>query len=223
MSSPIYFSLISLSAVLGLIYFFRHQTHFQKTEVLLLICLFLVFIFEALNHFLVTQTGNKNILYTLSWFYFVPALLIYYFSQQVKQQQVRFIFHGLMVVFFIISVFRTDWQQPFRNYSQYLYFLPIWTMVLLLGAKTLHEILTSKAYADQNILSVPRFWVSIGVVIFFLGSIFMMGILSLFPEAEVSLVNATLNFSHFLGAFMFLIFGFSFFAPILFKKSYKFS
>jgi hypothetical protein len=223
MSSPIYFSLISLSAVLGLIYFFRHQTHFQKTEVLLLICLFLVFIFEALNHFLVTQTGNKNILYTLSWFYFVPALLIYYFSQQVKQQKSRFIILGLMVFLLLISVFNMDWQLPFRNYSHYLYFLPIWTLALLLGTKTLHMILTSKAYAAQNILSVSQFWVSIGVVIFFLGSIFMMGLLYLFPEAEISLINATLNFSHFLGGVMFLIFGFSFFAPILFEKSYKFS
>ncbi|MBT0809836.1 hypothetical protein KIH41_00920 [Litoribacter ruber] len=223
MSSPIYLLLICLSALVALGYLIQKQSSFQKSEVLLLICLILVFIFETLNQFLITKAINKNIMYTLSWFYVVPAILTYYFSQQLPILRNRVLVIGIMILMLLIPSMCIDWQTDVNHHMHYINYLPLWTLVLILAGKSLYKNLTSQEFADQNLLSISNFWVSIGVIIFYLESIFMLGILYMYPQAEISLIQTTLSFSHSLGGLMLLIIGMSLFAPTLFAKTYKFS
>ncbi|WP_143962716.1 hypothetical protein [Litoribacter populi] len=162
-------------------------------------------------------------MYTLSWFYVVPAILTYYFSQQLPVFRNRVLVIGIMILMLLIPSLRIDWQTDVKDHMHYINYLPLWTLVLILAGKSLYKNLTSQEFADQNLLSISNFWVCIGVLIFYLESTFMLGILYMYPQAEISLIQTALNFSHSLGGLMLLIIGISLFAPTLFAKTYKFS
>jgi len=223
MTFNFYLLLIALSVFGGMLFFFRKKSPVKKTEILMLSCLVLIFIFELIGKYLITLPLNQQLLNNLGWNYVVPTLLTAYFYCLTQDSKGRKNIFGGYLALLTFTLLNSLWLQPMQMGFQYFSFLASWTFVLLLAAKQLLDIINLKVFSDKNLLSIPHFWVIISILFFFIESNLVNAVIYFHPSTERQLLQAYLNLNYFLAGIMFLFFGFSFYAPVFFSKKLELS
>lgn len=217
------FNVYLFSILLGTItcagvFFFTELRTRSGSHKLLFGLLLTVLMFEYVANYLVEKHHLPNlVVYNVFFVYLETILIVLYFYRLMTKKGKRLIRIGLtafILIGLINSLFVQDIMEKFQNLS----FAVAVLLILSCCIWFFFDIFRLKRYQNVNILSVPEFWITTSILFFYsTGFVYFMPI-RYFDTMELQLLELLGNVNRFLAGLMYLIFGFAYYAPLIFKK-----
>ncbi|MCR9016900.1 hypothetical protein [Aquiflexum gelatinilyticum] len=217
MSGTIYLLVIGLSVLLSLINFGLKKNK-TRGQGIILGLLILVLVFESIGSYTADLNINNSLLYNICWVYVESLLLVMYFYKfEISKTAKRYIITTsfLLLLWGIAnSVFFQSISIVFQFYS----FFPISLFILTLCVRFLYNMLNLRIFKDWNLITLPHFWICTGILFFYVEAIFVFGLYQFSPQFVIENVAVIFGFNRLMAGTMYLIFGFSFLIPKVFKS-----
>lgn len=224
MQLSFYFIALLLGILLSGIYLIigSGQKEYKRINPLVLLILITGLLSEAIwNHTL--ASGRENcLLYNILYIYLRPAVMLLLYSQLPYschlQKKVLPTMGVFLLLGLIISVF---FQSIFTDIQSYTYLLGH-GLVLFYSLIFFKDILRQSQFKDTNLLSLPYFWMAT-LVLFSFGESYIFFILTYyFPNLGTYGMGHVSQWVQFFGGLMYLSFGLSFYAPLIFNRRYSY-
>jgi hypothetical protein len=219
MSGTIYLLVIGLSVLLSLINFGLKKKG-TKGQGIILGLLILVLVFESIGSYTADLNINNSLLYNICWVYIESLLLVVYFYkfEISKTAKKNIILTSFLLLLWGIanSVFFQSISKVFQFYS----FFPISLFILTLCVRFLYNMLNLRIFKDWNLITLPHFWICTGILFFYVEAIFVFGLYQFYPQFVIENVSVIFGFNTLMAGTMYLIFGFSFLIPKIFKSDF---
>ncbi|WP_245949520.1 hypothetical protein [Echinicola strongylocentroti] len=185
---------------------------------MLFVLLLTVLVFEYVANYLVESHHLTNlVVYNVFFVYVETIFIVLYFYRLMTQKGKRLIKIGL-IGFLVIGGVNSLYFQSITEKFQNISFGVAVLLILSCCIWFFFDIFRLKRYQDINILSVPEFWITTSILFFYSsGFVYFMPI-RYFDTMEMQLLELLGNINRFLAGLMYLIFGFAFYAPLIFKN-----
>jgi hypothetical protein len=221
MSGIAYLFVIGLSLVLILINVFNKKLIPEKGQGIVLAILFFVLIFESIGEYTAEKGINNTLLYNICWVYLESLLLIMYFYQleysKTYKKKILIISAVLLGWGIVNSIFFQAISSVFQFYS----FLPNGIFIVALSIRLLSNMLNLRIFKEWNLISIPHFWISTGVLFFYTEALFVFGMYQFYPQFVIDNVSVIFGFNRMMAAMMYFVFGISFLLSSMIKKNYN--
>jgi hypothetical protein len=220
MSLSVYLFSILGGLVGALIYAFKVNKNKSKTQLLILGLIAFVACFELYAIYLVNNGRHNRFVYNICFIYLETFLILGYLSSIIESKKIRKIILYFSLTFLIWgvinSVFIQDIWLTWHNYSFLLASLSILTFSLAF----LYGITKNNEYLDRPLLSIPHFW-NASILLVFYSSAFLYFISADFlTELDPKLVAILGSFNRTVAGIMYIVLGFSYYAPLLQSREY---
>ena len=214
-----YISCIIVGLLLSLFFFFfkrKYQLQ-EKSHDFIFFIISYVLSFE-LYALILVESGEKNVLVYNIFFVFGETILILIYlgslieAKRIKRNVVYFI------VFFIVwAVINTIFiQPPTQVFQQYTHLLGSLGVVLFC-CYLMYSLFMSDKVDNVSLLSVPHFWNIAAILFFYSGSFIYFGSLNVTWGLDYYYIIVLASLNRFFAATLYLIFGFSFYSPLIFS------
>lgn len=187
----------------------------SKTQLLILGLILFVALFESYAIYLV-ETGKPNVfVYNICFFYLETFLLLGYLYAIHPSKKIRLSILYFSVFYFIWgiinSLFIQDIWLTLHNYS----FLMASLSILIFCLAFIFGITKNNTYVERPLWSIPHFW-NTSVLLIFYSSVFLYFLSANFlTKADPTLLAVIGSFNRFVAGMMYIVLGFSYFAPLL--------
>jgi hypothetical protein len=218
MLGSIYHSVIALSLFISFISVFATKKEGRSIHVLILVILGWVLAFESYGLITSRQGINNSLLYNLSWVNVESLLLISYFYILEKSQRFKKRIIQTSLIIIAWGVVNSVFIQPIAFSLQYFSLFPFAAFIIFLAIRLLKNLLNLQLFPDQNLMSIPHFWISSTVLFFYLEALLLFGTYQFNPEIVVENVIVLFTFNKFMAGLMYIFFGIAFIFPHLSKK-----
>ncbi|QDH78338.1 hypothetical protein FKX85_04500 [Echinicola soli] len=200
------------------VFFLRDLQSKSTSYKLLFVLLLTVLVFEYVANYLVENHNLPNlVVYNVFFVYLETILLVLYFYRLMTKKGKQLIRVGL-IGFLMIGVINSLYFQSITEKFQNISFAVAVLLILSCCIWFFFDIFRLKRYQNVNILSVPEFWITTSILFFYSsGFVYFMPI-RYFDTMEMQLLELLSNVNRFLAGLMYLIFGFAFYAPLVFKN-----
>lgn len=222
MSLSIYLISILLGLAGGLFYALKYNKNQEKSTTQLLILGLIVFVacFELYAIYLFENGRHNVIVYNICFYYLETFFLMGYLYAINLSKKVRQAILFFSIIYLIWGITNTIFIQDIRitlhNYSLLIASLGILTFCLLF----IFEIAKSNKYFERPLWSIPHFWnTSILLIFYSTGFLFFLS-LNFLNELDPKLINILGSLNRFVAGTMYLVLGFSFYAPLLQQTAY---
>jgi hypothetical protein len=220
MSIGIYLFVIGLSLVLTFISLrFKEDGKVQGKKIILGILL-LVLVFESFGEYTAQKGINNSLLYNICWIYIESLLLILYFLQFEKSKTVKKIILIISSFLLVWGIVNSVFFQPISTVFQFYSFLPNGIFILVLCVWFLYNLLNLRIFKDWNLIALPHFWISTAILFFYIEAVLVFGLYQFSPQFVIDNVSVIFGFNRMMAGMMYLIFGVSFYLPLLFKRNF---
>ncbi|MBD3626851.1 hypothetical protein [Cyclobacterium sp.] len=198
------------------------QKEYKRINPLVLLILITGLLSEAIWNYTLA-TGKYNFLiYNILYVYLRPAVMLLLYSQLPYschlQKKVLPTIAGFLLLGLVISRF---FQSIFTDIQSYTYLIGH-GLVLFYSLIFFKDILVQSKFKDTNLLSLPYFWMAT-LVLFSFGESYIFFILTYyFPNLGTYGMGHVFQWVQFFGGMMYLSFGLSFYAPLIFNRRYSY-
>jgi hypothetical protein len=217
MSLSLYLVSIFLGLAGGSYYAIKNFKTGQRSSIQLLLLGIIGFVacFELYAIYLFKQGEHNVVVYNICFFYVETFLLLgYLYAINISKKTRLFIVYfcyAYLAWGIINTLFIQDIQIVPHNYSFLIASLGIVSFCLLF----IFQIAKNNQFLDKPLWSLPHFW-NTSIVLIFYSSAFLYFIsLNVLIEFDLALVNVLGYLNRFVAATMYIVLGFSFYAPML--------
>jgi len=214
-----YISCIVVGLLLSLFFYFfkkRHNLH-EKSHDFILFIISYVLSFE-LYAFILVEQGEKNVLIYNIFFVFGETILILIYlgslieAKRIKRNVIYF------VLFFVAwAIVNTLFiQSPSLIFQQYTHLLGSLGVVIF-SCYLMYTLFMADKAGDIPLLSVPHFWNIAAILFFYSGSFIYFGSLNVTWGLDDYYLTILASLNRFFAASLYLIFGFSYYSPLIFS------
>jgi hypothetical protein len=221
MAGTVYLFVIGLSVIFSLLYIRWKKDSQVGGHGIILAILILVLIFESIGKFTAGKQINNSVLYNVCWVYLESFLLIFYFYQFEKRKTTKKIILRFSIILLLWGIVNSVFFQSISSGFQYYSFLPNSLFILVLCLRFLSQILNIKIFKDWNLIALPHFWISTAILFFYTEAIIVFGMYQFSPQFVTDNVSLIFGFNRLMAGMMYLIFGFAFFLPGIFKRNFN--
>lgn len=221
MSGSVYLFVIGLSMVLSLYNFRLKKNNRIQGHGIIFGILVLVLAFESIGSYTASLKINNSLLYNICWVYIESLLLVLYFYKFEKSTSAK---KNILLVSFLLLLWgmvNSVFFQPISTVFQFYSFLPNSLFILVLCVRFLSNMLNLRIFKDWNLIALPHFWISTGILFFYVEAVFVFGLYQVSPQFVVDNVTVIFGFNRMMAGMMYLIFGFAFFLPRIFKRNFN--
>lgn len=211
---------ILLSAVCLL--FGDELKEYKKINALVLLILMSELLSESI--WTLTRASEKDsfLLYNLLYVYLRPTVLLLLFSHLQYSCHLQRKVLPTMGVFLLLGILNSLFFQPILAGVQSYSFLLGHGMVLFYCIIFFKDMLYQNKFRDVNLLSLPYFWMA-SLILFSIGESYVLFILTYYlPSLGNYRMGHVFHWVQFFGGIMYLTLGLSFYAPLIFKRSYSY-
>nr|MBI1231231.1 hypothetical protein [Cytophagales bacterium] len=216
MSLSLYLVSIFLGLAGGSYYALTKFKNGQQSGIQLLLLGIIGFVacFELYAIYLYKQGKHNVLVYNICFFYIETFLLLaYLYGINVSKKTRQFIVYFCCTYLawgIINTVFIQDIQLAAHSYSFLIASLGIVSFCLLF----IFQIAKNNEFLDKPLWSIPHFW-NTSILLIFYSSAFLYFIsLNVLVELDLALVKVLGSFNRFVAGTMYIVLGFSFFAPM---------
>jgi hypothetical protein len=188
----LYLFLLLITLIIGL----KRKNNFGEEYLFLRLLLIITFIVEFIA-FIMLRFYKINTTIIFHFFYPVEFILIALFYQKsISNTFVKKVALISIVMHPIISVYWSLYVQRVGEYNSYVSMLSA-ILIIFYSSFLIFELFRKQS---QKLFNVPSFWISTGLLFFYAGSFFIMGILNYLLKNDKStatqlfLINQLLNF-----------------------------
>lgn len=198
------------------------QKEYKRINFLVLLILITGLLSEAIWNYTLASGNNNCLLYNILYLYLRPTVMLFLYSQLPYschlQKKVLPSIAGFLSIGLFISVF---FQSIFTDIQSYTYLIGH-GLVLFYSLIFFKDILRQGQFKDTNLLSLPYFWMA-SLVLFSFGESYIFFILTYyFPSLGTYGMGHVFQWVQFFGGMMYLSFGLSFYAPMVFNRRYSY-
>ncbi|AEL25197.1 hypothetical protein Cycma_1428 [Cyclobacterium marinum DSM 745] len=214
-----YLSCIIVGLLLSLFFFFfkrKYQLN-EKSHDFIFFIISYVLSFELYAFFLV-EHGEKNVLVYNIFFVFGETILILIYlgtlieAKRIKRNVIYFL--ALFVVWAIINTLFI--QAPTQMFQQYTHLLGSLGVVLF-SCYLMYSLFMADKAGNASLLSMPHFWNIAAILFFYSGSFIYFGSLNVTWGLDEFYLTILASVNRFFAATLYLIFGFSYYSPLIFS------
>lgn len=218
----VYIFFIFLSLIFSLFSFFNKKKNekYNQTHRLILVLLLLALAIEIIGEITSNIKYNNSVFYNLLFVYAETCLFFYFFYLISESSRLKKTIALITTVFIVFGIVNTLFFQPihleFHNYSY-----AIGSLFLIgLAIQFFMDVFNLKRYEEENLLSIPYFWIVTVILFFYSATFFFFTPLRLLYEVETSLILSVSIIIQFLAGLMYLVIGLAYCAPNIFKGKY---
>ncbi|WP_163380594.1 hypothetical protein [Cyclobacterium sp. SYSU L10401] len=198
------------------------QKEYKRISSLVLLILITGLLSEAIWNYTVAYGKNNCLLYNILYLYLRPTAMLLLYSQLPYschlQKKVLPTIAGFLLLGLLNSLFL---QSIFTDIQSYTYLIGH-GLVLFYSLIFFKDILRQGQFKDTNLLSLPYFWMA-SLVLFSFGESYIFFILTYyFPSLGTYGMGHVFQWVQFFGGIMYLSFGLSFYAPMIFNRRYSY-
>ncbi|HSI75744.1 MAG TPA: hypothetical protein VK957_07610 [Lunatimonas sp.] len=222
MSVSIYLVSIFLGLAGGLFYALKinKDQEYSNTQRLILGLIIFVTCFELYAIILVNSGRHNLFVYNICFFYLETFILLGYLYAIHQSKRVRQTIFNFSVVYLIWGIINTLLIQDIwitsHNYSFLIASLGILTFCLLY----IFGIAKNNKYFERPLWSIPHFWnTSILLIFYSTGFLYFLS-LNFLHELDPKLVNILGSINRSVAGTMYIVLGFSYYAPLLQTAEY---
>ena len=217
MSLSIYLISIFLGVAGALFYALKFNRNHKKSRTQLLILGLVIFVgfFELYAVYLYKSGKHNVVVYNICFFYLETFLLLGYLyainlSKKIKQTILYFSF-AYLIWGVINTLFIQDIWLTAHNYSILIASLGILAFCLVF----LFGITKNNRYFNQSLWSIPHFWNTSVLLIFYSSGFFYFLSLNFLADLDPKFMTILGSFNRFVAGTMYIVLGFSYYAPLL--------
>ncbi|SHM34419.1 hypothetical protein SAMN04488057_101143 [Cyclobacterium lianum] len=219
-----YFIALLLGTLFAVIYLLsgNGQNQYKSINLLVLLILITGLLTETIWNYTRSAGMENCLLYNILYIYLRPSVMLLLYSQlpyscelqkKILPSMAAFLGSGL-----IISLF---FQSIFTNIQSYSYLIGH-GLVLFYSLIFFKDILKQSQFRETNLLSIPYFWIAT-LVLFSFGEGYIFFILTYyFPSLGDYGMGPVFQWVQFFSGLMYLSFGLSLYAPMVFKRRYSY-
>lgn len=220
MNGYIFFIFISL--IFSLLYLFvkNRNPSYTKAHSLIATILLVGLTIEVIGEITASYGYNNSLFYNLLFVYAETCLFYYFFYIISDSEKAKRNILILMVLFILFGLACSLFFQPlhlaFHNYSYAIGSLAL----IVLAIKFFLDVFNLNQYEDQNLLSIPYFWIVTVVLFFYSATFFYFTPLRLLYDIEANLIEPLHLIIRFLAGLLYVVLGIAFYAPFVFRQKY---
>jgi len=218
----IYLFIIAIGFILSLISFRKKLGKETVAQNIIIAILFLALVMELAGAYTASKGVNNSLLYNLGWVYAESLLLIFYLSLLEVDQAFRRKISWISLGIVCWGVFNSLFFQPIEAVFQYFTFLAFALLIVFLVFRFLIKLIQIKIYADRDLIQLPHFWISWAILLFYLEAIFLFGTYQFHPVFVLDHMSLLFTINQLVAGLMYLVFGFAFMLPWLYRKNVAF-
>lgn len=222
MSSSVYLLSIFLGLAGGICYTLKINKSYKKSKIQLLILGLILFVacFELYAIYLAKSGRHNRFVYNICFFYLETFLLLGYLYAINLSKKVRrtILYFSLIYLIWGItnSLFIQDIWLTWHNYSYLMASLSILTFCLVF----IFGITKNNKYFEQPLWSIPHFWNTSMLLIFYSSGFLYFLSLDFLTELDPKLVDILGSFNRFVAGTMYIVLGFSYYTPLIFSTAH---
>lgn len=128
------------------------------------------------------------------------TLLAFYFQDSIKATSARKLITASIPSFILFCLIDVSWFEPISAPNSYCFMLEA---ILLIGwsGYYLYQLLQQESYIPLR--SIPEFWISAGVLFFYAGAFFLMGLLNYLTKKDYALAKQLFFINHLLNIILY--------------------
>ncbi len=198
------------------------QKEYKRINPLVLLILITGLLSEAIWNYTLASGKENCLLYNILYVYLRPAVMLLLYSQLPYSCHLQKKVLPTIAVFLLLGlVISLYFQSIFTNIQSYTYLIGH-GLVLFYSLIFFKDILVQSKFKDTNLLSLPYFWMAT-LVLFSFGESYIFFILTYyFPNLGTYGMGHVFQWVQFFGGMMYLSFGLSFYAPLIFNRRYSY-
>ena len=192
----IYISIVFLSFIVSIIYYRNHPKYFFLLSALLLI----TFIVEATGYYML----RNKIKHAFIFHFYAPiefSILSYLFYREIQTSWIRKMILLVMPLFLIFSTVNIFYLQKLKVYNSYGFIIK-GVLVVCWILLFFYDLYNNDKF--ENPLRLPMFWISIGLLFFFSGTIFLNGYIEHLMKTNMDLARKVFRINLSLNIFLYL-------------------
>lgn len=211
----------NLSILLGflgiLVYNLKFRTKKNKPHLIILGLIFFVLCFESYAYYLHSQRQSTFTLYNICYIYLETLIFFCYFNIIAPSSTLKKytkIFSFFLIAFGIVNTFTWQTLIEFQSYS----FIMSSLGILFFCCLYLLEVIRYNYYSNVTLFAIPHFW-NISALLMFYSTTFLLSIslTNIVSHLDPKFVTFLANLNQFFAGLMYIVLGFSFYLPKLFK------
>lgn len=216
----LYLGLIWLGMMVSIPYFFISNNRFKKQHRLIFIILSAVAVLESYGTYTSLNGINNVWAFNIVFVYLETLLFFYFFALVFNDPKFSKNIIFLASLFLIWGIINTLWIQSFDLLQTYSFILG---SILIIGCCIyfFYRIFEGDLYQDQNLFSLPSFWIATFVLFFYACSFLFFASFRLVDERNFELLGKIYTLIKALGVLMYLVMGMAFYAPLVFHNKVR--
>ncbi|WP_304884192.1 hypothetical protein [Rhodonellum sp.] len=223
MISNLYLISIGFSLVAAFVFYGIQTKNQDKTQIIILGILGLVFSMEFLGAYTASKGINNSLLYNIGWVYLESMLLLFYFWKIERNSNFKKIIENITYGILIWGLINTIFFQSISSVFQFYSLLPFSALIIFLCLRFLVKVWNFEIFSDSLLISLPHFWIVVGMLFFYLEATIFFGMFQFFPEQVIESIKMLGSLNRFLAGIMYLFFGLSYFIPYFTSKKINFN
>lgn len=214
-----YNGLIILGMLLSIPCFFFGNKAYQTKHLIIFLHLLVISISEVKARQLFDQELNNSLINNIGYLAIgISLIFIFFYFSLDKNKYILFLWAGYLMWMLINSIFFQPINTTFQNHTWALSSL----MIIGFSFYFFYSILVNNKYEEQNLLSIPDFWIVMFLLFFSACSFLYFASLSFYYAEMDRQLRSQLNLIlKILGTSMYLVMGLAFYAPLVFKSEPK--
>ncbi|ERM83781.1 hypothetical protein P872_01845 [Rhodonellum psychrophilum GCM71 = DSM 17998] len=223
MISNLYLISIGFSLVAAFVFYGIQTKNQDKTQIIILGILGLVFSMEFVGAYTASKGINNSLLYNIGWVYLESMLLLFYFLKIEKNSNFKKVIENITYGILIWGLINTVFFQSISSVFQFYSLLPFSALIIFLCLRFLVKVWNFEIFSDSLLISLPHFWIVVGMLFFYLEATIFFGMFQFFPEQVIESIKMLGSLNRFLAGIMYLFFGLSYFIPYFTSKKINFN
>lgn len=213
----IYLGLIWLGMFLSIPTFFIPENPYKKQHLCIFTILSAVAVLESYGTYTSLNGINNVWAFNIVFVYLETLLFLYFFALVFTDPKFFKIIILLASGFLIWGIINTLWIQTFDLLQTYSFIVG---SILVIGCSIyfFYRIFDGNLFRDQNLFSVPSFWIVTFVLFFYACSFLFFASFRLMDESNYELLGKIYSLIKVLGVLMYLVMGMAFYSPLVFQK-----
>ncbi|MDO9551686.1 MAG: hypothetical protein Q7J63_04180 [Rhodonellum sp.] len=178
---------------------------------------------EFLGAYTASKGINNSLLYNIGWVYLESMLLLFYFWKIERNSNFKKIIENITYGILIWGLINTIFFQSISSVFQFYSLLPFSALIIFLCLRFLVKVWNFEIFSDSLLISLPHFWIVVGMLFFYLEATIFFGMFQFFPEQVIESIKMLGSLNRFLAGIMYLFFGLSYFIPYFTSKKINFN
>jgi hypothetical protein len=214
----LYLPLLWVATVASIPAFFISNHSHKNQHRCIFIILVTISILESYGTYTSSRGINNALAYNIVFVYLETILILYFFALVSNDSKFTKKVFLIITLFMLWGVLNTTFFQSFEQLQTYSFIVASF-LIIGFSFHYFYQIFKANSFEGQNLLSVPSFWIVTFVLFFYACSFLFFASVRLMDKNDFWIHINIFNMIKIMGALMYLVMGFAFYAPYFFKKT----